>query len=216
MKKHFNGIGILVVIILMFSLFGCSEPLENGQNEVEGQNIFVELEGIKTQSFPVEQAMTELLNMEEGVVVNRYQGTFAFGDVIGHDIEFKKLGENNYNITSTAIDKDDNREVQKIIDGKAENVFYNMMVENLQEVLNITYKLEVAEEDSGRIFKYYYNFKEMEDDEPSNFVGIEAYCLYFLDAKGSLTGMEQHAFYGIYDDEEHHDFIKKTILESMD
>jgi hypothetical protein len=215
MKKYLNGLGIWMMIILMFSLFGCSEPSENGQNDPGEPDTFVELEDIKTHSIPVEQGMTELLDMEEGMVVSRYQGTFAFGNVIGHDIEFKKLGENNYSITYTAIDKGDNLETYPT-DGNAENVFYHMMVENLQEVLNTAYKLEVTEEDSGRIFKYYYDIVEIEGGDLFNFVGMEAYSLYFLDAKGRFTGMERHSFYEIYDGEEHHDFIKKRILESTD
>jgi len=215
MKKYFNGLGILMVIFIVFSLFGCSEPSENGQNEAREPDTFVALEDINTHSIPVEQGMTKLLDTEEGMVISRYQGTFAFGSVMGHDIEFKKLGENNYSITYTAIDKDHNLETYHI-DGNAENVFFDMMVENLQEVLNTAYKLEVTEKNSGKIFKYYYDIEEIEDGDLFNFVGMEAYSVYFLDGKGRFTGMERHSFYEIYDGEEHHDFIKKTVFESTD
>lgn len=206
----------VVTAVMVLSLFGCSEPSENGQNDLEGQNVFIELEDIKIQSSQVENALTELLEMEEGVVVNRYKGTFAFGDVSDYDNEFEKIDDNNYHIIYTAIDKDGNREVKNVADGTAENVFENqLMVEGFQKILGISDKLEITKEDSGSVFKYYYPIGEIEEADSFDFVGIEAYYLYFLDENGGFTGVEQHAVYEINDGEEHHDFVKTTISETL-
>ena len=214
MKKLF--VVTVITSALLLGLFGCSKPLDSEHTPDKGQVIFSEMEDIKAESFPVEKAMAELLNMERGTIVDRYQGTFAFGDIMGYDNTFEKLGNNNYFITYTAIDGDGNREVVNATKGNSLSIFGNrLMLKDFNVLLNKTNQLEITKLDSGSIFKYYYTVQEKEDANLFEFVGVEAYYLYLLDAEGRLTGMEVHAIYEVNNGEEHHDFIRTTILKTI-
>lgn len=211
MKKIFVVTAISAVLV--FSLFGCSEPADNGQVPDEGMNVYSEMEVIKAESSPVEKALTDLLNMDNGVVANRYEGTFAFGDVTAYDNAFEKLSDDNYLITYAAINKDGSHGEITTTYGTAENVFGNqLMVEDFQTILESMDQLEITYLDSGIAFKYFYTMQPPADGNSFDFVPVEAYYLYLLDSDGSFTGMELQAIYEINDGENHHDFIKTTII----
>lgn len=214
MKKLF--LVAVVMLVLVLSFFGCSEQSESGQNDEEEQTVFCKSEDIKAQSSPVEQAMTALLNIEQGVIVDRHQGALIFGDVTGHENKFQKLSDDKYHIICTTIDKEGNHEVVNATDVRAKNILGSrLMVEDFQGILDSTNQLEIFKEDFGSIFKYSYTLKQLVKDNSVDFVGVKGYYFYLLNSEGRLTGMEQHAIYEIVGGEEHHDFIKTTITETL-
>lgn len=213
MRKIFVVTAISVVLV--FILFGCSEPAYNGQAPDEGPIVFLELEDIRAESAPVEQAIADLTKMEKGTITSHYQGTLAFGNVVGYINEFVKLADDKYYITSTAINKDGSKGAVNSGVGSEYNIFAEIVSSvGFEELLNITEKLEIRKENKEMLFTYYY-IPPMAESAPNelNFIEKEFYIFYRINSMGNLTDREIYAKYEINKGQEHYDFSKINVSD---